>query len=383
MKKTIPTQQKQSVIISIPVWGDEYIRLFLDISLPFYFSKNNLPYLQKQKKYNSRVIIHTFRKHFETFKESSSFINLESIINVEFRFIDEMNIIENQSSERQKQFNVFVECHKDVIKIGSEESSIILFFNADLIFSNNLFKNLFDYLDKGYRAICISAMRLNKNKSSKIILENSTFNYTGKELVELALDNLHPSFKNLNWQNKNVPSCLSILYWHLDDKNILLRSFHLHPLAIWPEKQVLLKNTIDDSFLFESCSKEKIKVIEDSDDFVVFELTDEKSNMLGQLVKYPFLYLVKWSANTLTSGHWGNIEYKLFFRTNNFSDSWKEIEHKSDLLYSRLKKMVIFYQLLKKTKVIYFLKALRAIYRFGKKVFNFVFRRILYIKQRV
>jgi len=71
-------KDKNYLNIIVPVWGKDYLNTFLNISLKFLFSENNLPFLSKKKNFVSTFKIYTYEKHIKQITDSDSYQKLVS-----------------------------------------------------------------------------------------------------------------------------------------------------------------------------------------------------------------------------------------------------------------------------------------------------------------
>jgi hypothetical protein len=348
-------KDKNYLNIIVPVWGKDYLNTFLNISLKFLFSENNLPFLSKKKNFVSTFKIYTYEKHIKQITDSDSYQKLVSLLSVEFVSIDKLKENITETSPRIMNFQLMNLCHQNASEKAINEKAILIFINADSICSDNTIKSLISSIENGYKAVCVNGIRLGKESFIKGFQEFYKKNdLSPRNLNDFALDNLHPFSKLLFCKNNKFPVIYDSYYWKLDEKNILIRSFHLHPIMIWPQKICNLHSSIDNTFVQEvGISKEKIKIIDDSDDFVCFELTSESiTNFYLPAKNFIYFKLIEWLGSNLLSFHWEYAHKPIFLKTTDTLPFWENIVKNSDNQISNIEKMVKIYKFFRGNKIL-------------------------------
>lgn len=337
--------KKQEVHIVVIVWGNEYLDFFLKINLPNQMSEENLIFLSNQKKFKIIFKIYTTEKDKKIIECSDIYKKIIKYIQIEIILI----ILEDKFK-----YIIMNKCHENSLREAFKKDSILIFLSPDLICSNNLYFSLFSYIDQGFRCVAAVGIRLAKQNFLEYINEKSIdLKIPPRKLVEISLKNLHVASKSLFFDSKTIPSGYqSQLYFRIDDNNLYVRAFHLHPIMIWPEKEIKVHSPIDSTLIEETLpSKEKIKIIEDSDDFVLFELTDMNyENVYGDLIERKISHIAKWCERYTTDFNKFFIKHKMLYRSTEINPLFGKIKRKSDRY---IRKIYIIYKFNKFKKKIY------------------------------
>lgn len=102
------------------------------------------------------------------------------------------------------------------------------------------------------------------------------FNFSSVELAELALQNLHPYIEKCFIKEGKTLERPSEMYFPLDEKNVLVPAFHLHPLLLWPrDHSALPPITTDGPYFLEKAVPDfqEWDVITDCSKAALFELS--------------------------------------------------------------------------------------------------------------
>jgi hypothetical protein len=251
------------------VWNKPYVDLFNEVFLPSQCTKGNLLYL-KEKKCDGIYRIFTTKEDRTAIETSAYFSKLQECISVEF-----VEVILTPS------FSIYQEMvihHQKAMQEASIEDAAIIFLMPDMVFAEGTFASWINRLEKGKRVILLTSLRLNREDFVSEFLQKKKISYAPRELVTMALKHLHERIRFSFWDKKRFSSWPSILGWKVKENELLVHSFHPHPILVWMENRNMeLSNTIDDGFFEKACpSIEKWDFITDSDECITFELTPKE-----------------------------------------------------------------------------------------------------------
>lgn len=214
----------KKISITTCLWGNWHLDCYTQFNIPSLLNPNNLPYLSSKS--NCEYIIATNTDGEKILKKNKNLIKLQKFIDVKFNIISEANNIPVR--EHVNWYNKFIE-------YSSERNSLSLFIPPDVIWSNSSLKNMLNILNSNkISGICMPYLRV----ISEIIfknLQNKKINYTSEELVELAINSLHPiSISIIKTISSSRPSLEKL--WVIDDDNLILRNCVRELLIFDPRK---------------------------------------------------------------------------------------------------------------------------------------------------
>ncbi|MGD9973841.1 MAG: hypothetical protein AB7S77_12350 [Desulfatirhabdiaceae bacterium] len=311
------------------VWGEVYTNFYVSIILPTQLSPGNLLYVQGRSK--SVYHIYTTSKDVEKIKNALSYVNLSRIMTTEIHLIDGLDL--------NFKYQAMAECHKQAIQRADREGCAMIFLSPDAICSDGTFMNVVNLAEKGIRAIMVAGIRVAKETFIPSFLaqhcDNGIFSISisSRQLVRIAMENLHPISKTLFWNSKWFNNGWpSHLYWKVDGEGLVARCFHMHPLMVYPTRRgVLPFGTIDDDFISLSCqSLDQIHVVDDSDEIAVCEVSD--SNQWGEflLSRSCIWRVVTWVVKHTNLVHRDFIKNKIRFHSEDLTICWGKTEHDSE-----------------------------------------------------
>ncbi len=304
------------------VWGEKYIKTFLELSLPTQFSKGNLAELKDKPKY----IIYTDEIGKSQITSSSHYKKLESACDVIFRVI---RIKKNECS-----FKVMLKCHSDSIREANATSSPIVFISPDCIFSTGVFTYLEEALNRGIRLLAICSTRMSLDKYKNIIEEKEKkdgqdiVSWSSRELATITVQNLHYRAKCLFIKAGHISAHPSHIYWQLDENNILAKAFHLHPLLIWPREHNALPKISTDgkNFLEKICPNyDEWEVITDCSKISLFEISSDQQftdDFTHPINKFT---LRRWEKTHVSPSHHYFIKKNIILGNSIEKPEWEKI----------------------------------------------------------
>lgn len=272
----------------VPVWSEEYTKLFCDACLPMLMIPGNLGYIPLNE--HDKFVIVTTWNDCQTIKASTAYEQLRKIIHVKFILIDGLIDLDDTYNSMSYCYAIAMR-ENDVLP----NQTYFVFLTADSFWSENTFKRLLEVKAKGYKV----AMALGIRVKSKPVLEFITnflqknthpISLPTKDLINVAMKHLHPltcAFDLLS-TNGFLNNWPSNLYWiDYKENQIIAHCFHMHPLMVRaPNKTVPIGTTIDAEFIKNlKYSLKDFHIFQDS--YFAIDLTSDKRSHDCENLKKP------------------------------------------------------------------------------------------------
>jgi hypothetical protein len=132
------------------------------------------------------------------------------------------------------------------------------------------------------------------------------------------------------------------LFWEVKGEGLISYNFHLHPLAVYPEKKSYsFYGTIDDDFVEKCCPNfdQSVYIPKSSNDLFLAELTSEERKCDSELRKDSELDLFYWIKRYTSPFHLKLFRNLIYIELNpgiSRSDGWKITQDASKKFIERI-----------------------------------------------
>tara|TARA_R110002072_G_scaffold51608_1_gene138376 strand:- start:6501 stop:8741 length:2241 start_codon:yes stop_codon:yes gene_type:complete len=188
-----------------------------------------------------------------------------------------LDVVEVREIDELPPYDAVIASHRQAIQAAVEEGAALVVLTPDAIWTDGSFSSARRHALAGKRALVMCSVRVSSPEFLPLyraMLDAGTPN--PRDVVGLALRNLHPISEALFWKRRGFSNHPSHLYWRVGEGELLARCFHMHPLMINPARvEAALAGSIDEDFVSQAClGMEDVHVITDSDEGAAFDLAD-------------------------------------------------------------------------------------------------------------
>ena len=316
-----------------PVWGKEYVKLYLDVTIPAQLSAQNLPVFAAEK--GTKYFIYTTPDDMRVIKSSQVFNQLNAIVQAVFEPVDtSITITHDRMSD----------CFRRGIDAANAAGAATVFLTPDIVFANGAFATIKRLAKIGHDVIYIPAIRTLKNGTAEALCnhfaDGQTIHVGPRDLMQVALDNLHPLAHLSWWDEREVDLLPANLYWRVGNEGILGRCFHLHPLFVRPQrKNIKFFGTVDDDYCLAACpDASKDYVVTDSDELFAVELSDPTRYFRTGFRKGSIEDATTWAQQFANKRHRLLFDHAIRMHTGIKNEKiWNQVAHESDIVAASIK----------------------------------------------
>lgn len=315
---------KEFILIT-PVWGKDHIQLFLDIGLPSLFAADNIPKLKKLSRV--KYFIYTKACDLDFLKMSKAVKALQALVEVS------IIVFEDRFSNNHSAMNW---CHQLGFKYAQEHASYAVFIPPDCIWSNQSMYAMYKIVERGYKIIHMSGLRLIRELVTKTIeRKDDIISLSSRELVKFGLPFIHPITESHFFDEKDGGLMPANLFWTVDETGILARCFHLHPLVVYgTDKRCDFQSTIDDdlALVFDSDDGEEY-IVTDSDELIAFEISSLSHKVLAAYRKGNTTDIANWAQIGTNKKHHSLIKKSIRIHSGEANHpGWLRAQQVSDAI---------------------------------------------------
>lgn len=315
-----------------PVWGGAYVSVFLEVGLPSLFA--NKESLRNSIGDGSSYQIYTTKNFKEKIEKNIFFQEISRFLSVNVEVID---------FQKSTNHIAMSECHKKGMQVAYDSNSYATFIPPDCVWSLDSIGNITKIVERGYDYIYMTGLRLTQETARKdlneYILNDGTLRVTSRELVNIALNNLHKITDNHFFNERSKYLMPSNLFWMVEGKGIIGRCFHLHPLVIKPTKELLcFHSTIDDDLVnSQYIESDKEYIIADSDELVAFELSLRSHNINACCKKNSIIDVWRWALAGANKKHRKFFRQRILIHANEVEGKdWSSALNEAELVANKV-----------------------------------------------
>jgi hypothetical protein len=311
--------------VLLAVWGESFIKNFLEFSLPSLLAPGNLPALAGE--YPLTFVFLTRPSDVSILDSSPVIRHLKQYCKVEYESIKDLIVLRNSSI-------TLTYAYDRAIRHTGEEmlSTYFIFLTSDYIMADGSLQGLMRYLKKGYSGICAGNFQVIKEEMDSFLRsrmnEHGILQISPRELMKYSLTSLHPVTRASICNQSYFHNYCANRFFVEDGKNNLAGRFYLlHMLCIKPETMdYQLGAFCDYAFIPEMCASGNIAIINDSDDYLVVE-AQPKSHELNYVNWGPYekSRLVRALCEWATDQHRSNARETIYYHVDDLTASDKDL----------------------------------------------------------
>jgi hypothetical protein len=261
-----------------PVWGEEFIREFLEISLPTQLSGKNIGALRPADNVYCIVTAESGKKIIEA---SAIFRALTEHATVQFIVYSDMAVSNNNDS-----YDLMHGMYNSSLAYVKSEINCF-FLSADIFCSDGLFARAIAAMETGKKVVFVPTVRVSKDSFSRSVLQNRITSPTPDETVDLILSHEHVMTKAglVNEASGAIFSLPSHTGYRLHN-GYVGRWNVMHPLVVRvPPNPPNINLTVDWNYgVLDVSRPDQIEIFWDSDDGLVLTTAPENYAQGGSIV---------------------------------------------------------------------------------------------------
>ncbi len=222
----------------VPVWGESYVKTFLDCCLPAQLSPANIPVLGAGG--NHCYTIYTTRSDYDRIAASAVFRALQRAITVTVEFLDAA-LVSARDAPADTKYRVKSNCYRHSLQRAGERRAAVVALNADILLANGFVRTAVDLLSRGKRVIEVPGPRALRDPIGRTLnaryrgADGVSITIEPTELAALWMRHIHPQLEmHVVEGPAGAPFHPSHLYWPVGEEGVVLRGFHLYPIVIDP-----------------------------------------------------------------------------------------------------------------------------------------------------
>jgi 2-polyprenyl-3-methyl-5-hydroxy-6-metoxy-1,4-benzoquinol methylase len=261
----------RQIKLLLPVWGYEFCRQFLRLSLPTLLAPGNVPTLARTLP--TEFVFLTSRRDEPMIRDSAGFRQLAKVCRVSFLLVDDIVTEGNHST------TVTLAYARAMRLTGAEMLDTCFFFLvSDYIVADGSLASVIERIMAGASGVQAGNFQIVEDDAMPWFSENpermeEPLILPPRDLMQWSLARLHPATIA---NTVNVPLSHSThsnrLFWRVDADTLIGRFYLMHMICVRPEvTDFVVGASCDYSFIPEMCPSGNVAFMTDSDDYLVIE----------------------------------------------------------------------------------------------------------------
>jgi hypothetical protein len=314
----------------LPIWGDRYVRQFLDVGLPTWVAEGNLPALARTLPTN--FVLLTTKEDEGVIQRHPMFERLKTLCPVVIHRID--HLITNFGHST----TITLAYAEAVRSVGLQMLDTCFFFLvSDYIVADRSFSNVLKKMKGGCSGVQVGNFQVVQEDatpwlSAKRDSVSGVISFSSRELMGWGLSHLHPAtVANIVNDPSDHNDHTNRLFWRVDDLTLIGRFYLMHMICVRPERiDFVVGSSCDYSFIPEMCPSDNVAIIDDSDEYLVVEMQPRahEAAMLRagpQTIARVARTLSKWT----TARHRKNAETTVVFHAGEIQSNLQDAEEEA------------------------------------------------------
>ena len=261
-------------------WGEEYLDKLLTFTLGSVLAPGNLPRLAAE--FDCSVVIVTEARFFDYVRQHPTGRRIESICPLRLLPLDDI-----VGQPWQYGISLAYALFRGFAELGpAMTDTYLLFLNADFILADGSYERLIPHMLREEPVLlapsyCTVAERVAPLLAARCNPRTHVLAIPPRELAAITLSHRHNTVraKTINQQLVHF-EYMDQAYWEVDAETLLGHQMPISLVAMRPEIALTDLSTFWDwGIVYDFCPSQRLKVLDDSDDFLMLELREEATHL--------------------------------------------------------------------------------------------------------
>lgn len=256
-------------------WGDSYVDELLNFAIPALLSPGNLPAVASEVK--SELVLLSEQRLFGKILSHPVIAKVQELCAVRLVGLDDLIT----TSEKYGMALTYV-LHRAFADLGTAMTDHwLMFLNADFVIADGSLRNLLGHLRAGEHVVaapsyCTVREELKPELRRQMSSHATSLAIAPRDLARLILRHRHNTVrgKTVNQDRYHVLQA-DQFYWQVDEDTLIGHQMPVAIVGMRPKRYLAEPNSYwDYGLIWELCPNTDVKVLGDSDEFLMLELRD-------------------------------------------------------------------------------------------------------------
>ena len=275
----------RQLVIAVPCWGEWYRRLFYG------------PVLRSH-----RAALQCLADEFQNTVKVRYVVQTDEPVMCAARLGDmELTIIPAPAAAKQRNpMRAMTGTHEHAIRSAAMGDRVVL-LNADMLVSVDAFAAVERQFRQGKKAVVASGTRTAMpfwHPRPK----------AARDLHAWSMRNAHPITRSCYWGTGKCHLPWGVYF--RENGSTVLRAFHLHPLAVFKDRELKFSGTIDMD-LIDNYQHEEVHLVTDADELALAEVSSPSKKLGDNPWPIDVGQILAWAVRGARPMHWWNFRHRI------------------------------------------------------------------------
>jgi hypothetical protein len=330
----------KGIYVIMPVWGQRFVARWLRYSLPSLLSPGNLPALATM--FPVKFVLYTTEADLPVLLGSPLLKAARALMGL--RTVQLAPTAEALNTAHKYQVMTF--CHNHGLDLGWQDDYGLIFGVADAVFADGGMAELGHLVAGGKRAVLTQGIHIIEDlfdpllDALQIKRSETALTIPPRILARMTVNGLHPISRSLVWGSVPFSWHPSILYWRLGEHGFIMRSWHLNPMFLYPDRKARISTTLDGDLIGQAVSnlEDDCVIVDDSDRFFCVGVSDRGTRdfIPGGPTQADPKAVAGWLPQNTRPFTRDMIQQKIWLHDGINRDDWRHVEAESDRVVAEI-----------------------------------------------
>ncbi|MGA3038646.1 MAG: hypothetical protein ABSE64_14315 [Vulcanimicrobiaceae bacterium] len=322
------------------VWGAEYIDLLSRVALPPLLTTGNLLGFAP---YETELDIYTLKGEIPALHALPGLLSLSGFIDVR---ITEIAFDQTGADRFDARYKVMSAMHNLAIRRAAQKNAAIFFLAPDAVFADGSLGRARELLQDGKRLVLLPGARSSSQMRDVLLARYNPFGRVGMSIPprELVANLVRYPYEQQwqFWGMERLTISPSHVYFRVKDEGFIIRGFHHHPVAVYPENwqsEEVGATTVDSTWCSEAVpDPSSVHLITDTDEGFVVDVATDKDNEshVGEVTSDPERHVIEWARTNTDARQRTFARENIFVHSGPLNANWGEVAATADDVYDRI-----------------------------------------------
>ena len=276
------------ILLSVAVWGSDYVSTFANFSIASQLSPNNIPKLSAEHDVTYHIV--TTAETADALRDHPTIVQLKQYCTIIWELIEDHGY---NPRHIPRGFDggkyPFLSRLQNISIARSIDYEILIFNYADFVWADGSLVNTIQLMRGDVGAVLSFCLPVDRRQGQQALARyhrrrSRVVDLPPRAAAAIAIDHMHRETKLRYWDGPHFTKTPTYLLWPVTDEGLVIRAYHQTVLALRVQRQMpeyaagIRYGSLDGYFTAVLADKMSVASATDSDRVMVFSLYDANTD---------------------------------------------------------------------------------------------------------